>query len=108
MGAAVLDVNLTGAEMSIGCSVRSVRAAEVAHVIALDERVTGPAKPHYWHEVFERCGKRRNGERHFLVAEPDVLRNGAPRWRATTPASHVVPQRARDGAPYIQLERDIE
>jgi len=61
-----------------GFTVRPVRAADIPHVIALDERVTGLAKPAYWQEVFERYGRRRNGERHFLVAEPDDARNGAP------------------------------
>ncbi len=60
-----------------GFSVRPVRAADMLHVIALDERVTGLAKPDYWQEVFERYGRRRNGEGHFLVAEPDVAQNGA-------------------------------
>ncbi len=59
-----------------GFSVRPVRAADMPHVIALDERVTGLAKPDYWQDVFERYGKRRNGG-HFLVAEPDVSHNGA-------------------------------
>jgi GNAT superfamily N-acetyltransferase len=39
-------------------------------IIALDERVTGLAKPDYWQDVFERHGKRRLNERMFLVAEP--------------------------------------
>jgi ribosomal protein S18 acetylase RimI-like enzyme len=50
-------------------SVRRVRAADIAHVIALDERVTGVAKPKYWHDVFERYGKGRLDDRLFLVAE---------------------------------------
>lgn len=49
--------------------VRRVQATDIARVIALDERVTGLAKPDYWHDVFERYGKRRLGERMFLVAE---------------------------------------
>ncbi|HEY4774682.1 MAG TPA: GNAT family N-acetyltransferase [Xanthobacteraceae bacterium] len=51
-------------------SVRRVAAADIGHVIALDERVTGLAKPDYWHDVFERYGKRRLHERIFLVADP--------------------------------------
>jgi ribosomal protein S18 acetylase RimI-like enzyme len=50
-------------------SVRRVRAADIAHVIALDERVTGVAKPKYWHDVFERYGRGRLDDRLFLVAE---------------------------------------
>jgi GNAT superfamily N-acetyltransferase len=40
----------------------------MAQIIALDERVTGLAKPDYWQDVFVRYGKRRLGERMFLVA----------------------------------------
>ena len=50
-------------------AVRKVEAADVAHVIALDERVTGLAKPDYWHDVFERYGANRRRDRSFLVAE---------------------------------------
>jgi GNAT superfamily N-acetyltransferase len=53
-------------------AVRPVRAADVRQVIALDQRVTGLAKPDYWQDVFERYGRRRHSERHFLIAEaPD-------------------------------------
>jgi ribosomal protein S18 acetylase RimI-like enzyme len=51
-------------------SVRRVRAVDIADIIALDERVTGLAKPSYWNDVFQRYGKRRLAERFFLVAEP--------------------------------------
>ena len=54
-----------------GFSVRRVRVTDVPHVIALDERVTGLAKPRYWQDVFGRYGKRRLLERQFLIAEPD-------------------------------------
>ena len=50
-------------------SVRRVRSADIPQVFALDERVTGFAKPAYWHDVFERYGKRRLNQRFFLVAE---------------------------------------
>lgn len=53
-----------------GLLVRRVRQADIPHIIALDERVTGLAKPDYWRDVFERYGKRRLNERMFLVAEP--------------------------------------
>lgn len=52
-----------------GLAVRRVRAGDIADVIALDERVTGLAKPDYWHDVFTRYGERRLEERFFLVAE---------------------------------------
>jgi ribosomal protein S18 acetylase RimI-like enzyme len=51
-------------------TVRRVRAGDIRHVVALDARVTGLAKAKYWQEAFARYGKRRNGERVFLVAEP--------------------------------------
>jgi GNAT superfamily N-acetyltransferase len=54
-----------------GFAVRRVRNADVPHVIALDERVTGLAKQRYWQDVFERYGRRRLQERQFLIAEPD-------------------------------------
>jgi GNAT superfamily N-acetyltransferase len=50
--------------------VRRVRHGDIPHVIALDQRVTGLAKPAYWQEVFERYGRRRLRERQFLIAEP--------------------------------------
>ncbi len=51
-------------------TIRRVREADLDHVVALDERVTGLAKPEYWHDIFDRYTKRRVGERFFLVAEP--------------------------------------
>ncbi len=54
-----------------GFAIRRVRVGDIPHVIALDERVTGLAKPRYWQDVFERYGKRRLQERQFMVAEPD-------------------------------------
>jgi GNAT superfamily N-acetyltransferase len=53
----------------VALAVRRVCAADVPHVIALDKRVTGLAKPDYWHAVFERYGANRLDERSFLVAE---------------------------------------
>ncbi len=50
-------------------AIRRARAGDIAAVIALDERVTGIAKPGYWSDVFERYGDRRPEERFFLVAE---------------------------------------
>jgi len=40
------------------------------HIIELDSRVTGAAKPDYWQDIFERYGTRRPEERIFLIAEP--------------------------------------
>ncbi len=50
--------------------VLRIRASDVPDVIQLDYRVTGLAKPDYWHDMFERYGKRRLGERMFLIAKP--------------------------------------
>jgi ribosomal protein S18 acetylase RimI-like enzyme len=49
--------------------IRPAVAADVPSVIALDEEVTGLAKPDYWQDMFERYGVRRRDERFFLVAE---------------------------------------
>lgn len=51
-------------------SIRPVRAADVAQVIALDQRITGLAKAEYWRQAYERYGRRRPEERFFLVAVP--------------------------------------
>jgi len=57
-------------------AVRRVRRADIPDVIALDERVTGLAKPDYWRDVFARYGERRLAERFFLVAEARDRRDG--------------------------------
>ncbi|HXP30270.1 MAG TPA: GNAT family N-acetyltransferase [Stellaceae bacterium] len=49
--------------------IRPALAADIPSVIALDEEVTGLAKPDYWRDMFERYGARRRKERFFLVAE---------------------------------------
>ncbi len=51
-------------------NIRRVRESDLDHVVALDQRVTGLAKPDYWHDIFERYTRRRVGERFFLIAEP--------------------------------------
>jgi len=56
---------------SAGFSVRRVRSADIPHVVALDERVTGLAKPAYWDDAFRRYGQRRLRERQFLIATPN-------------------------------------
>jgi len=48
--------------------VRSARPADLAEVIAIDERATGLAKPEYWAGILRRYG-RRGARRRFLVAE---------------------------------------
>ncbi len=59
-------------------SVRRAANADIPHVIALDERVTGLAKSSYWHDVFERFGQSRLQERFFLVAEAAQAESGPP------------------------------
>jgi ribosomal protein S18 acetylase RimI-like enzyme len=49
--------------------IRPAVAADVPSVIALDDEVTGLAKPDYWQDMFTRYGARRRDERFFLVAE---------------------------------------
>jgi GNAT superfamily N-acetyltransferase len=58
-------------QIKSGFAVRQVRSADIPHVIALDQRVTGLAKPRYWEDVFAHYGKRRLQERQFLIAEAD-------------------------------------
>jgi ribosomal protein S18 acetylase RimI-like enzyme len=48
--------------------VRSAGPADLAQVIAIDERATGLAKPGYWAGILRRYG-RRGARRRFLVAE---------------------------------------
>jgi ribosomal protein S18 acetylase RimI-like enzyme len=61
-----------------GLKVRRARAADIPGVVALDERVTGLAKPDYWQDVFERYGRPRLHERMFLVAHPPGTDGPAP------------------------------
>lgn len=49
--------------------VRTVRAADLPDVIAIDATVTGLHKSDYWQRVFRRYGVGGQGLRHFLVAE---------------------------------------
>lgn len=58
-------------------SVRRVRAADIAQVIALDTRVTKLAKTEYWNDIFRRYGKQPSHERLFLVAENRLSRPGS-------------------------------
>ena len=56
-------------ERDIALNIRSAAATDVPAVIALDEEVTGLAKPEYWRDLFERYGAHRRRQRFFLVAE---------------------------------------
>lgn len=49
-------------------AVRSVEAADLDGVIALDAAITGIAKPDYWYELLHRYGTRGRQQRFFLVA----------------------------------------
>ena len=49
--------------------IRPATATDLPPVIALDEEITGLAKPEYWQDLYERYGSRRRAERFFLVAE---------------------------------------
>lgn len=64
-------------KVSPAVRVRRVKPADIAHVIALDTRVTKIAKAEYWNDIFSRYGKQRSDERFFLVAESGVERSGA-------------------------------
>ena len=56
-------------EKGASMRIRPAVAADVPSIIALDEEVTGLAKPAYWQDMFERFGARGRAERFFLVAE---------------------------------------
>ncbi|MCU0803977.1 MAG: GNAT family N-acetyltransferase [Burkholderiales bacterium] len=49
-------------------AIRSVEAADLAAVIALDAEITGIEKPDYWYELLHRYGTRGRQQRFFLVA----------------------------------------
>lgn len=49
--------------------IRQVQAADLAEIIALDQRVTGLAKRDYWHDIFGRYGKQQAKDGFFLVAK---------------------------------------
>lgn len=70
------DTRTTSTRESL--AVRRVRAADMPHVIALDERITGMAKPDYWNDMFSRYGDRPPHERFFLVAQAPEAEGAAP------------------------------
>lgn len=51
--------------------IRTVKAADLEAVVALDATVTGLHKATYWQRVFKRYGNHGQGQRHFLVATLD-------------------------------------
>jgi len=73
-----MEADQRSARVTDAVSVRRVHAADIVHIVALDERVTGLAKPDYWHEVFARYGRRRVAGRVFLVAEAHGVKPRAP------------------------------
>jgi ribosomal protein S18 acetylase RimI-like enzyme len=64
-----MEARSEAARIERAFTVRRVRADDIAHVIALDKRITGLAKSKYWHDVFARYGREPGYERSFLVAE---------------------------------------
>ncbi|NOX41201.1 MAG: GNAT family N-acetyltransferase, partial [Alphaproteobacteria bacterium] len=52
--------------------IRKVSQNDLAHIAALDERVTKRAKPDYWQDIFERYAARRTDQRFFLIAEAEA------------------------------------
>lgn len=48
--------------------IRAAAPADLDAIVALDELVTGVAKPKYWRDIFERYKSRRQKERFFLIA----------------------------------------
>jgi len=60
-------------------AVRPMRSADIPHIIALDKRVTGLAKPEYWQQAFKHYGAQRVQERSFLVAESREPMSRMPR-----------------------------
>jgi ribosomal protein S18 acetylase RimI-like enzyme len=58
--------------------IRAAAAADLDAIVALDELVTGVAKPEYWQDIFERYKSRRQKERFILIAVPkDAGTDGA-------------------------------
>ncbi len=49
--------------------IQRAKPEHLKHVVDLDARVTGQAKPEFWNDIFERYAKRRVAQRFFLVAE---------------------------------------
>ncbi len=60
---------MNDSELASKIVIRRVTQDDLGDVIALDERVTGNAKPDYWQDIYERYATRRLDQRFFLVAE---------------------------------------
>jgi ribosomal protein S18 acetylase RimI-like enzyme len=56
--------------------IRPAMAADLPSIIALDEEVTGLAKPDYWRDLYDRYGPRRPHECFFLIAETEERIDG--------------------------------
>ncbi len=63
------QAHTSGSDLNQQISIRRVASGDLSFVMALDESVTGLAKPDYWQDIFSRYAKRRTQERFFLVAE---------------------------------------
>ncbi len=50
--------------------IRTATESDLPSVTALDGKITGLAKPDYWHALIRRYGGRKQ-ERYFLIAEND-------------------------------------
>ncbi len=64
-----MNVNVTDPSLAPTLRIRRATAEDLDQVVDLDARVTGQAKPEYWHDIYERYGSRRLDERFFLIAE---------------------------------------
>lgn len=58
-------------------TIRPVKAADLGRIVALDERVTGLAKPDYWQGILRRFGGGGHEGRIFLVAVSAGSKGGA-------------------------------
>ncbi len=59
-----------------GYRIRRARSLDLEAVMALDERVTGVAKPDYWRDLRERYNRRRKEDLFFFVAESETVETG--------------------------------
>lgn len=60
--------------MEGGITIRSVTAADLDAVIALDTAITGMPKPDYWRGMFERLGHPDSEVAFLVAAQGDRLR----------------------------------
>ena len=64
--------------LKLPIQIRRAQAADVAAVVALDERVTGLNKREYWEDSFKRYGQGRRTDGFFLVADALDHKAGQP------------------------------